>query len=126
MQSLIPTARDSIQPEALSAHAARGPILALIPAFNEDRFIASVVLKARRFVDEVIVVDDGSSDETAALAESCGALVLRQPANLGKAAAINAGFELARERNALAVVLLDGDGQHNPSDIPLLLKPILD
>jgi glycosyltransferase involved in cell wall biosynthesis len=123
---MIPTARESIQPETTAVQVAHGPILALIPAFNEDRFIASVVLKARRYVDEVIVVDDGSSDETAALAESCGARVLRQPANLGKAAAINAGFELARERSAAAVVLLDGDGQHNPSDIPSLLKPILD
>src|SRR4051812_32262382 len=98
-----------------------GPILAVIPAYNEDRFIASVVLKARHFVDEVIVVDDGSTDETVALAEACGAHVIRQPSNQGKAAAINAGFLIARERNASAVVLLDGDGQHSPTDIPALL-----
>lgn len=103
-----------------------GPVLAVIPAYNEDRFIASVVLKARRFVDEVIVVDDGSSDETAILAEASGARVLRQPHNQGKAAAINAGIELARQLDAAAVVLLDGDGQHSPTDIPALLKPIID
>ncbi len=104
---------------------ANGPILALIPAYNEDRFIASVVLKARHFVDEVIVVDDGSTDETSALAEATGARLLRQPSNMGKAAAINAGFVLARQLNAQALVMLDGDGQHSPADIPVLLKPIL-
>src|SRR5258708_26017019 len=108
------------------ARIASGPILALIPAYDEDRFIASVVLKARRFVDEVIVVDDGSSDETVSLAEASGAGVLRQQFNQGKAAAINAGIDLARQLDAAAVVLLDGDGQHSPADIPALLKPILD
>lgn len=102
-----------------------GPILAIIPAFNEDRFIGSVVLKARRYVDQVIVVDDGSTDETASIAESAGATVIRQEANSGKAAALNAGLELARGLNASAVVMLDGDGQHSPSDIPAILKPVV-
>jgi glycosyltransferase involved in cell wall biosynthesis len=117
---------DSTSLQAQEQAVRPGPILAVIPAFDEDRFIGSVVLKTRRFVDQVIVVDDGSSDETAALAEAAGATVIRQPRNLGKAAALNAGFSAARELEALAVVLLDGDGQHNPSDIPALLKPILD
>ncbi|MEP7284921.1 MAG: glycosyltransferase family 2 protein [Chloroflexota bacterium] len=115
------------KPQTIILHPLdRGPILAVIPAYNEDRFIASVVLKARKFVDEVIVVDDGSSDETAALAEATGATVIRQSHNQGKAAAINVGFEVARQHDAVAVVLLDGDGQHTPADIPALLKPILD
>src|SRR5450432_3460765 len=102
-----------------------GPILALVPAFNEDRFIASVVLKALHFVDEVIVVDDGSTDETSSLAEAAGARVVQLPTNMGKASAINAGFAVARELKAQALVMLDGDGQHSPTDIPALLKPIL-
>ncbi len=105
--------------------SASGPVIALIPAYDEDRFIGSVVLKARRFVDEVIVVDDGSTDETATLAEAAGARVIRQPRNQGKAAALNAGIKAARQLNAAAVILLDGDGQHSPTDIPTLLKPIL-
>ncbi len=101
------------------------PRVALIPAHNEERFIGSVVLKARRYVDIVIVVDDGSDDETAELAEAAGAVVIRQD-NKGKAGAINTGLEQARTLNASALVLLDGDGQHDPSDIPALLHPILE
>jgi glycosyltransferase involved in cell wall biosynthesis len=102
-----------------------GPVLALIPAYNEERFIGSVVIKTRRFVDGVIVIDDGSKDDTAAIAESAGARVIQQIGNHGKAAAINVGFMLAREMDAQAVVLIDGDGQHDPADIPALLEPIL-
>lgn len=102
---------------------ATAPLVAVIPAFNEDRFIGSVVLKARRYVDRVIVVDDGSQDETAWIAEAAGAEVIRQP-NGGKAAALNTGLAAAQARNAAAVVLLDGDGQHDPNDIPRLLAPI--
>jgi glycosyltransferase involved in cell wall biosynthesis len=104
----------------------RGPILAVIPAHDEDRFLASVILKARRFVDLVLVIDDGSTDETAWLAETAGAKVIRQPQNQGKAAALNIGLCAARDAGALAVVLIDGDGQMNPNDIPAMLKPILD
>ncbi len=108
---------------ALSAVA--GPRVALIPAYNEERFIGSVVLKTRRYVDVVLVVDDGSSDDTAALAEEAGAEVIRHPHNTGKAAALNTGLERARALNSAALVLLDGDGQHDPSDIPALLAPTL-
>jgi glycosyltransferase involved in cell wall biosynthesis len=102
-----------------------GPILAVIPAHDEDRFVAGVILKARRFVDLVLVIDDGSTDETAWVSEAAGAKVIRQPRNEGKAAALNVGLCAARDMGALAVVLIDGDGQQNPSDIPTMLKPIL-
>jgi glycosyltransferase involved in cell wall biosynthesis len=104
---------------------AQGPIIALIPCYNEERFIASVVIKARRHVDEVIVVDDGSKDETVFVAEAAGATVIRQPHNQGKAAAMNVGFAVARERNPAAVVMIDGDGQHDANEIPALVAPIL-
>jgi glycosyltransferase involved in cell wall biosynthesis len=99
--------------------------IALIPAYNEERFIGSVVLKARRYVDLVIVVDDGSKDETANIAEAAGATVIRQ-ANSGKAGAINTGLERVRGYEPQAVVLLDGDGQHDAADIPAMLRPVLD
>jgi len=99
--------------------------VALIPAYNEERFIGSVVLKARRFVDVVLVVDDGSSDDTATVAEEAGAIVIRHPHNTGKAAALNTGLDKARGLNPAALILLDGDGQHDPADIPTLLAPAL-
>jgi len=98
--------------------------VAVIAAYNEDRFIGSVILKTRRFVDRVIVVDDGSTDTTARVAEDAGAVVIRHPANRGKAEAINSGLKHARELNACWVVLLDGDGQHDPAAIPALTAPV--
>lgn len=101
-------------------------IVAAIPCFNEERFIGSVVLKAKKFVDEVIVIDDGSTDRTAEIAEAAGALVIRHERNQGKGVAINTAFEQARRTGCSGLVLLDGDGQHEPSDIPSLLRPVLE
>lgn len=84
-------------------------ILALIPAYNEERFIASVVLETKKYATHVIVVDDGSSDRTAELALAAGAQVVGQPKNMGKAQALNAGFRAARLLNPDVVVCLDGD-----------------
>jgi len=103
----------------------RSPIVAVIPALNEERFIGSVVLRARKHVDTVIVVDDGSADETAQIAEAAGAVVIRHEKNLGKGAALSSGFEEARKMSPRAVVVLDGDGQHHANEIPLLLQPVL-
>ena len=100
-------------------------IVAVIPAYNEERFIASVVLQTKPFAKHVVVVDDGSSDRTAQLAEAAGALVVRQPTNLGKAAALNAGFARAKALEPRVVVCLDGDAQHEPSEIPLIVGPVL-
>lgn len=102
-----------------------GRVIAVIPAFNEARFIASVVLTAKRHAHQVVVVDDGSTDETAELAELAGATVIRQPENMGKAQALNAGFRAARSLAAEVVVCLDGDAQHNPAEIPDVIAPIL-
>jgi len=101
-------------------------IIAAIPCFNEERFIGSVVLKAKNYVDQVMVIDDGSTDKTALVAEQAGATVVRHDSHLGKGAAVSTAFERARETGCSALVLLDGDGQHEPADIPLLLKPVFD
>jgi len=100
-------------------------VVVVIPAFNEERFIASVVFQTRPFADEVVVVDDGSTDRTAELAEAAGATVLRLDANAGKAAALNAGFAYAKTLDPSVVVCLDGDAQHEPAEIPALVVPIV-
>jgi glycosyltransferase involved in cell wall biosynthesis len=95
-------------------------ILALIPGYQEGLRIATVVEGARAYLP-VVVVDDGSTDDTAAQAEAAGATVLRQVPNAGKGAALRAGFRHALDRDAEAVVTLDADGQHDPGEIPLFL-----
>ncbi|MEM2687352.1 MAG: glycosyltransferase family 2 protein, partial [Thermoproteota archaeon] len=100
-------------------------IVACIPAFNEERTIASVVIRAMRHVDKVIVCDDGSTDLTGEIAEKLGAEVMRHERNQGYGAALSTLFEKAREINADILVMIDADGQHNPDDIPKLLTPII-
>jgi glycosyltransferase involved in cell wall biosynthesis len=109
------------QPHGLQGHT----VVAIIPAYNEERFIGSVVLKTRRFADRVIVVDDGSSDETAVLAEAAGAVVIRHAGNQGKGAALNTGFRRVRELEYAVVVTLDGDGQHLPEQVVQVVGPVL-
>jgi len=98
----------------------------VIPAYNEDRFIGSVVLKTRRYFPTVVVIDDGSTDDTASVAEAAGAVVIRHDCNQGKSAAIETAFKHARSLSPKAVVMLDGDGQHHPEDITYVLQPILE
>lgn len=94
--------------------------LIVIPAFDEARTVASVVAGARRH-GPVLVVDDGSTDATAAEARRAGADVLSLGRRRGKGAALRAGVEEARRRGAERVTTLDGDGQHDPAEVPLLL-----
>jgi len=102
-----------------------GKIVAAIPAYNEEIAIGSVIARAREHVDEVLVIDDGSADRTAYVAELMGATLLRHEKNAGKGAALRTAFMWAMENNADIVVTLDSDGQHNPDEIPILLEPIL-
>jgi glycosyltransferase involved in cell wall biosynthesis len=100
-------------------------IIGCIPAFNEERNIAAVVLSAQKFVDKVIVCDDGSSDLTGEIARRLGAVVVRHESNMGYGASLRSLFDKARDLEADVMVTLDADRQHNPSDIPGLVKPIL-
>ncbi len=85
-----------------------------------------MVLKARKHADEVVVVDDGSTDDTAWVAEEAGATVVRHPTNRGYGAAIRSCFTFAKESSAEIMVILDGDGQHDPAAIPAVAKPIME
>ena len=99
-------------------------VLAGIPAYNEASYVGSIVLQARQYVDEVIVVDDGSTDNTARVAELAGATVIRHAKNRGKGTAIQSILAEAKKRNPDILVLLDADSQHDPNEIPVLIKPI--
>jgi len=99
-------------------------IVAAIPAYNEEKTIAKVVVRAMKHVDKVVVVDDGSTDDTAAIAEHLGAHLVRHEGNRGYGAAIQSCFGFARDINSDALVILDADGQHNADDIPRMLAPI--
>jgi glycosyltransferase involved in cell wall biosynthesis len=103
----------------------RPRVIAAVPAFNEERTIAKVVVHALRHVDKVLVVDDGSKDDTAIIAEKLGAVVVRHERNLGKGAALRTCLKWAEKVGASVVVTLDADGQHDPDAIPNLVAPIL-
>jgi len=100
-------------------------VVACIPAFNEERSIAGVVVQARKYVDRVVVCDDGSVDLTGAIAEGLGAVVIRHERKMGKGAALNSSFRYVRDLKPDVVVVLDADGQHDPSEIPRLVEPIV-
>jgi glycosyltransferase involved in cell wall biosynthesis len=100
-------------------------IVAAIPCFNEERFIGSVVLKTRKYVDQVIVIDDGSTDASAEIAASAGAAVFSDDCNRGVGAATRTAFQKAKEIGADIMIRLDGDGQHDAADIPGIIAPIL-
>jgi glycosyltransferase involved in cell wall biosynthesis len=96
------------------------------PAFNEEQTIARVVLEAQKFASKVIVCDDGSTDYTAKIAESLGAYVIKHEKNEGYGASVKSLFLCAHELKADVFVTLDADGQHEPKEIPCVIKPIVD
>lgn len=100
----------------------RWPVTAIIPAYNEAARIAPVLDETANYVDEVIVVDDGSTDETARVARDRGVHVHRFRENQGYGAALEKGIELAGNK---VVVILDADGEHPPEAIPRLVEPIV-
>jgi glycosyltransferase involved in cell wall biosynthesis len=100
-------------------------VIACIPAYNEEKTIAKVVLQVKKYVDKVLVCDDGSTDITSEIAESLGVIVVRHERNLGKGAALRSSFNAGQKIGADVLVTLDGDDQHDPEEIPKLVEPIL-
>ncbi len=105
--------------------AGGGRLVVGIPAYNEEKSIAKVVMKTKKYADKVVVCDDGSSDFTGSIAEALGAEVIRHEENCGYGAALQSLFNRARDLEADVLVTLDADGQHRPGEIPSLVKPIL-
>jgi glycosyltransferase involved in cell wall biosynthesis len=95
-----------------------------IPAFNEESTVAKVVARAQKHASKVVVVDDGSSDDTGLISRGLGASVVRHDKNLGKGAALRDCFQWAKQHGADVLVTLDADGQHDPDKIPLLLDAL--
>jgi glycosyltransferase involved in cell wall biosynthesis len=101
--------------------------LAIVPALNEERTVPVVIGELRSFDAglDIVVVDDGSTDRTADVAAALGVYVLRLPFNLGIGGAVQTGFRFAHERDYDIVVRVDGDGQHDPSQLGRILEPVL-
>jgi glycosyltransferase involved in cell wall biosynthesis len=110
----------------LGAQGKKPFVIVAIPAYNEEVAIGSVVLRSLKYADKVIVVNDGSKDRTAEIAKMAGADVIEHTTNSGKGAAVKDAFDYAKFVNADILVLIDGDGQHNPDELPVLLAPILE
>ncbi len=101
-----------------------GGVCIVVPAYNEGRVLAGVISDLKRDGHQIIVVDDGSADATAEVAEGCGAFVLRHPINLGQGAALQTGIEFALARGAEVIVTFDADGQHRTADIVRLVEAL--
>jgi len=101
-------------------------IMVATPAYNEARYIGSIILQARQYAAEIMVVDDGSIDGTSKVAELAGATVIRHAENRGYGSAIQSILAEAKKQNTDILVILDADSQHNPDEIPSLIKGISD
>lgn len=101
-------------------------VIAVIPAYNEEKSIAGVVLNTKKYVDKVLVIDDGSTDNTYENSKNAGAIVIKHIINRGAGAATWTGIQAALKIEADIIVTIDADGQHLPGDIPRLVKPILE
>ena len=99
-------------------------IIAAMPAYNEGKYIGSLVLQVQQYADEVIVIDDGSTDHTSKVAVLAGATVVRHGENKGYGSAIQSILAEAKKQNADILVILDADSQHNPEEVPSLVKAV--
>jgi glycosyltransferase involved in cell wall biosynthesis len=107
-------------------HRQRPRTVAILPAYNLERSIAAIVERTKPFVDDVLVVADGSRDATGAVAAKAGAVVPAPEAVRGKGFAVIKGIEHSKRLGAGFVILMDSDGQHLPEEIPVVLQPLLD
>jgi len=105
--------------------ASKQKIIACIQAYNAEEKIAKLILLTGEYADKVVVYDSGSNDMTFNISEGLGVEVIRDKIHLGDNVSLAKLFEKAREENATALVTLDGDGKHDPKDIPVLLEPIM-
>jgi glycosyltransferase involved in cell wall biosynthesis len=112
--------------DSVGEHRSNMKVVAAIPCHNEERCVGSVVVKAKKFVDCVVVIDDGSTDATAEIASGAGAAVHAHGENRGYGAAIRSAMAEARRLGADILVVLDGDGQHDPNEIPSLIRPLVE
>ncbi|KTG11027.1 hypothetical protein AUR64_07635 [Haloprofundus marisrubri] len=108
--------------ETTKFNRVEAPVIVGIPAYNEERAVGTVVAEAKEYADVVVVVDDGSDDDTARRAAEAGAVVVEHTENRGYGAALRTLFREGHQRNASSLVVIDADGQHNPSDIRRLLR----
>jgi len=111
---------------SLSSDKTKPKIIATIPCYNNEPWIADIISVAKEYTDQVLVIDDGSRDRTPEVAKTAGALVISHKENMGYGEAIKTCFHAAKECCADILVTVDGDGQHNPEEIPLLLAPIIE
>jgi len=100
-------------------------ITAIIPAYNNEVSIGTQVLITKKYVNHVIVVDDGSIDRTVKMAQLAGAEIIQHPMNMGKGAAIKSGFEYVKRNGARVIITLDPMGLNDPDQIPMFIDPIL-
>jgi glycosyltransferase involved in cell wall biosynthesis len=116
---------DMTEFDAKSHGSVSSSVMVGIPCYNEEVAIGSLVIRASQYADQVVVLDDGSTDKTAEVARLAGAHLLIHDTNLGKGAALRDLFEYATQSDFDILIIIDGDGQHNPDDIPKLVEPLL-
>lgn len=111
---------------SITQKTATPKIIAIIPAYNEEKTIRQVIRGVKNYVDNVIVVDDGSTDKTLEIAENEEIITYHHIINRGLGGAIATGIQGALKENADIMLTIDADGQHSPNDIPIMIKPVIE